>query len=411
MKKNGGLACTVQKTSEDMMRNMKNLCSMSVMMGLLVMGFVSVSYAAVLTKEDFSLYGYVDTSYTQNFKNPSNGAGSNVNQNRVFDVDSNSFRVQLAQIVLEKEAKTGGSLADTAGFRIKLNFGEDAEFTGGSHGGDDVDFQEAYAQFIAPFGNGLDLRLGRMNTLIGYEVIESPYNPNFTRSWLFGFGQPFTTTGIRGSYEFNDQVGFSIGVINDFAGSNSDGNNTKGVESALFLSPTDWLGLTAYGYFSANEGAVGADAGRLLAGGIIDIQVTEATEIVLEAYYANQEKGAPNGSSNARWNGFAGYIIHDFTEQWGLRFRGEIFEDASGSFSCFGGGTKGTGKAASCAPGRGLAGQTLWEMTYTLQYKPVPSLITRVEFRHDKSDQKTFLKGTKAVDNQQTLALEVIYLF
>jgi hypothetical protein len=34
-----------------------------------------------------------------------------------------------------------------------------------------------------------------------------------------------------------------------------------------------------------------------------------------------------------------------------------------------------------------------------------------VEFRHDKSDHKTFLKGTKAVDNQQTLALEVIYLF
>jgi len=360
----------------------------------------------VLTKEDFSLYGYVDTSYVQNFKNPM----GNVNQNRVFDVDSNSFRVQLAQIVLEKEAKSGGALAEAAGFRIKLNFGEDAEFTGGSASGDDVDFQEVYAQFIAPFGNGLDLRIGRMNTLIGYEVIESPYNPNFSRSWLFGFGQPFTTTGIRGSYDFNDQVSFSIGVINDFKGSISDDNNTKGVESALFLSPTDWLGLTFYGYFSSNEGAVGADAGRLLGGGIIDIQVTEATEIVLEAYYANQENAFANGS-NARWNGFAGYIIHDFTEQWGIRFRGEIFEDASGFTSCFGGGTKGTGKPGSCAPGSGAAGQTLWEMTYTLQYKPVPFLVTRVEFRHDHSDQKTFLKGTKAVDNQQTLALEVIYLF
>ena len=83
-----------------------------------------------LSNLGLSLYGYVDVSYTQNFKNPSN----KVNQNRIFDVDSNSFRVQLAQIVLEKEAKTGGSLADTAGFRIKLNFGEDAEFTGGSHG-------------------------------------------------------------------------------------------------------------------------------------------------------------------------------------------------------------------------------------------------------------------------------------
>ena len=360
-----------------------------------------------LSNLGLSLYGYVDLSYTQNFKNPS----PNVNQNRVFDVDSNSFRVQLAQIVLEKEAKTGGALEDAAGFRIKLNFGEDAEFTGGSIGGDDVDFQEVYAQFIAPVGNGLDLRMGRMNTLIGYEVIESPYNPNFSRSWLFGFGQPFTTTGFRGSYDFTDQVSFSIGVINDFAGSVSDTNNTKGVESALSYAPTDWLGLTAYGFFSANEGPIGNDDGRVLGGGIIDIQALESTEIVLEAYYGNQENLAAGGRT-ARWNGFAGYIIHDFTEQWGLNFRGEIFEDASGAFSCFGDGTKGgDGKPGSCAPGRGGAGQTLWEMTYTLQYKPVPSLMTRLEFRHDKSDQKTFLKGTKAVDNQQTLALEVIYLF
>ena len=359
-----------------------------------------------------SLYGYVDVSYIQNFKNPNSpGGGPNINQNRIFDTDSNSFTVHLAQVVLEKEGKAGGALEDAAGFRLKLNWGEDAEFTGGTFAGDDVDFQEAYVQFIAPWGNGLDLRMGRMNTLVGYEVIESPYNPNFSRSWLFGNGQPFTTTGIRGSYDFTDQVSFSVGVINDFAGLVNDTNNTKGVESALSYSPTDWLGLTGYGYFSTNEGPVGNDDGRILFGGIIDIQALESTEFVLEAYYGNQENGDPNNAgSNARWGGFAGYIIHDFTEKWGLRYRGEIYEDADGAFSCFGTNANG-GKAASCAPGRGGAGQTLWEMTYTLQYKPVPSLITRVEFRHDKSDHKTFLKGTKAVDNQQTLALEVIYLF
>jgi len=415
MKKNGCLVLTFQTTYEDTMKNIKNLFSMLVMPGLLVMGLVSMSHSAVLSKEDFKLYGYVEASYTQNFKNPSNGAGSNVNQNRIFDVDSNSFRPNLAQIVFEKEGKSGGALDKAAGFRIKLNFGEDAEFTGGSAGGDDVDFQEAYAQFIAPFGNGIDLRIGRMNTLVGYEVIESPYNPNFSRSWLFGLGQPFTTTGIRGSYDFNDQVSFAIGVINEFAGNVSDGNNSKGIETALSVSPTDWLGLIAYGFWTPNDGTaatggVGGDAGRLLGGGIFDIQATESTEIVLEAYYANQEKAFANGR-NGRWNGFAGYLIHDFTEQWGIRLRGEIFEDASGFVSCFGGGTKATGKAGSCAPGSGATGQTLWEMTYTLQYKPVSSLITRVEFRHDKSDQKTFLKGTKAVDNQQTLALEIIYLF
>ena len=411
MNKFGYLACTVQETSEDMMRNMRNVCSVLMMMGLLCVGFVSVSHSAVLSKEDFSLSGFVDASYTQNFNNPSN----NVNQNRIFDVDSNSFRPHLAQLVFEKEGKTGGEFVDAAGFRIKLNFGEDAEFTGGSTGNDDVDFQEVYAQFIAPVGNGIDLRVGRMNTLIGYEVIESPYNPNFSRSWLFGLGQPFTTTGIRGSYDFTDQVSWSIGVINEFAGNVSDVNNSKGIETAVSVTPTDWLGVVGYGFWTPNNGSaalggVGGDARRLLGGGIVDIQALDSTEVVLEAYYAKQDDAFANGR-NAVWKGFAGYIIHDFSEEWGVRFRGEIFDDVDGFASCFGGSSKAGGKASSCAQAIGSGGQTLWEMTYTLQYKPVPFLITRLEFRHDDSDKKTFLKGTKAVDNQQTLGAEVIFLF
>ena len=56
----------------------------------------------------------------------------------------------MAQIVLEKQGKTGGELVDHAGFRVKLNFGEDSQFTGGSDFGDEVDFQEVYAQFVVP---------------------------------------------------------------------------------------------------------------------------------------------------------------------------------------------------------------------------------------------------------------------
>ncbi|MFQ5991497.1 MAG: outer membrane beta-barrel protein, partial [Nitrospiraceae bacterium] len=55
--------------------------------------------------------------------------------------------------------------------------------------------------------------------------------------------------------------------------------------------------------------------------------------------------------------------------------------------------------------------QTMWETTFTLQYKPVPPFIIRGEFRYDKSDANTFQFGTRAANNQQTLAAEVIYLF
>ena len=66
-------------------------------------------------------------------------------------------------------------------------------------------------------------------------------------------------------------------------------------------------------------------------------------------------------------------------------------------------------------PGAVLPGiptsQTLWEITPTLQYKPIPSLITRVEFRYDKSDKNVFLYVGRPANNQETLSFELIYLF
>ena len=136
-------------------------------------------------------------------------------------------------------------------------------------------------------------------------------------------------------------------------------------------------------------------------------------------------------SQNARWNALLAYYTHDFNDQtqphaFSLRVRGEIFEDAGGVRSCVGGNNF-NGGANVCATtpaggfttGGGLfntatgAGQrqTLWGGTFTLQYKPAPSLITRVEFRYDKSDQNVFLDGPRASNSQDTLAFQVVYLF
>ncbi len=353
-----------------------------------------------------SLYGYVDTSYTYNFNQPQNG----VNHLRIFDVDSNAFRMHMAQVVLEKEGKTDGSHLDRAGFRAKLNFGEDSQFTGGSDFNDEVDFQEAYVQYIAPIGNGLDLRMGRMNTLIGYEVIESPYNPNFTRSWLFGLGEPFTTTGARAAYQFNDWVGVAVGGISSFTQGPGDNNANLSVESAIYLTPNDMVSLTGFFFYGAEGNRNAATGDLTLFGGIASLQATEATSLVVEAYLANQANASTiSPSGNARWNGVAAYLIHDFTEQWGVRFRGEIFEDAGGARTC--GGTAGTRPNANVCFGATPVAQTLWEGTATLQFKPVPSLITRLEFRYDKSDKKTFRIGNRGANHQETLAFEAIYLF
>ena len=184
---------------------------------------------SLANKLNLSLYGYVETSYTQNFNNPSTG----VNNSRSFDGDANSFRPNMAQLVLEKTASSTGALTDRAGFRLKLNFGEDAKFTGGGAAdSDDFDFQEAYIQYM-PVDN-LTFQAGRMNTLIGYEVIESPLNPNFSRSFMFGIGEPFTVTGFRASFDFSDSASLAVSAINSFTGLQADDNNSKSIEALPF---------------------------------------------------------------------------------------------------------------------------------------------------------------------------------
>ncbi len=358
-------------------------------------------------------YGYLEGSYTQNFNNPSN----HINELRIFDVNSNQFRPNLAQFVLEREAKAGGSGWDRLGFHVKFNAGRDSDFIGGVNLSTWADFQEFYAQYLAPVGHGLKIQVGQINSLVGYEVVESPYDANYSRSWLFGLGQPFTTRGARISYEFNKQVSLSVGAIGYINSARADTNFDPLVEYALAISPTEKVRLTVYGVAGPRDGPTGTPGGTLfLAGGFVSLHLSDRTSAVIESYYANQSNSSTiSAGRNARWDGVAAYLIHDITKEWGVRLRGEIFEDASGMVTC-----QGTTEyqpranvcfgATSSAPAPAVA-QTLWEFTGTLQYKPFASLMTRLEYRYDKSNQNVFQVGGRATSYQPTLSLDVIYLF
>lgn len=358
-------------------------------------------------------YGYLEGSYTQNFNNPSN----RINELRIFDVNSNQFRPNLAQFVLEREAKADGSGWDRLGFHVKFNAGRDSDFIGGVNLSTWADFQEFYAQYLAPVGHGLKIQVGQINSLVGYEVVESPYDANYSRSWLFGLGQPFTTRGGRISYEFNKQVSLSVGAIGYINSARADTNFDPLVEYALAISPTEKVRVTLYGVAGPRDGPTGTPGGTLfLAGGFVSLHLSDRTSAVIESYYANQSNSSTiSAGRNARWDGVAAYLIHDITKEWGVRLRGEIFEDASGMVTC-----QGTTDyqpranvcfgATSSAPAPAVA-QTLWEFTGTLQYKPFASLMTRLEYRYDKSNQNVFQVGGRPTSYQPTVSLDVIYLF
>lgn len=359
------------------------------------------------------LSGYLEGSYTQNFNNPSN----RINQLRVFDVNSNQFRPNLAQIVAEREAKATGNWADRSGFRLKFNAGRDSDFIGGTNLSQWADFQEFYLQYIAPVGTGLTMLLGQFNALIGYESVESPHNVNYSRSWLFGLGQPFTTRGMRLSYTFNERVSLSTGVIGYINSARADTRHDPLAESALIIHLFPRLTLTLYGLAGPRSGPTGTPGGMLLlGGGFVNWRMSDRASMIVESYYANQtHSSVVSPSGNARWNGVAGYVLYDFTDRWGIRVRSELYEDAGGLTTCQGN-TAYQPRANVCFGATSSAQappvtQTLWEFTSTLQFKPIPSLITRMEYRYDKSNQNVFQSGGRATGYQPTLSFEVIYLF
>ncbi len=76
-------------------------------------------------------------------------------------------------------------------------------------------------KFRIPVGNGLDIYMGKFVTFLGYEVIESPANLNFSRGLLFTNAIPLTHTGIYADYKFNDTVEAKFGIVDGWNNSTS----------------------------------------------------------------------------------------------------------------------------------------------------------------------------------------------
>lgn len=350
-----------------------------------------LKYDGILTFFDAVDLGfYVDTTYQYVFNK---GTTSNL-QLRSLYPDNQEFSINAFTISVSKTPTMEGGIMDLIGFRADVLFGEQAPLLG-SNGlsSDVVDPYQAYLQFLAPVGNGLNVYAGRFVTLAGYEVIEAKDNPNITRSILFGFAIPFTHTGIRADY--------TAGPLTLTAGLNNgwdqvkDLNDNPTIESQIAFSYsggaiTDlWFGVT--GYFGREfvevENALGETASsngwRELVTAVGTLTLMDKVTFIVDADFGWQQDlvldvGAE--SVNAAWWGVAGYVVLDLHPAVTFALRAEYFDDQDGFRT-------------------GLT-QKLFEFTPTLAVKPFKGLIAdnrfldnfeaRAEFRWDHSDERFF---------------------
>jgi hypothetical protein len=339
-------------------------------------------------KKALGLSIYLQGGYTVNADASSEtgvvGGPGSENNLRVFDHKANSFGLDLAQIVFQKDPTAG-----VIGYKVKISAGETAKFIHSaglvsSASDDPFDLTEAYISYLAPVGKGLRFDVGKMATYFGAEVIEAIDNPNYSRSLLFNYAIPFTHTGLKASYAFTDTLNASFYVVNGWDNS-TDNNSGKSIGVSIGFAPAEVFS----GYVNVMTGPEQADNNRdnrTLVDLVATIKPIKPLSIILNYDDAQEDHLAADGGT-AKWSGFAGIIKYDINETYSISVRGESFDDKDGV--------------------RTNTVQKLTEVTVTPEVRLANGIILRPEYRHDSSNQESFDNGTKK--SQDTIALGAMY--
>lgn len=329
--------------------------------------------------------GFIDGTFNWNFNDPKD---PRENRLRAFDRPANTFSLNLVQLSLERKALE----LNSAGFRLDMVAGRDVQFfqARGLDTGD-FDLEQAFITYKAPLGEGLTLTFGKFVTLLGAEVIEAPNNFNTSRSFLFGFAIPFTHTGLLLNYPLTPMIDLTVGVVNGWDNVD-DNNNAKTGIGRVGFNIAENLSAAIAGIYGAEQ-----DDGDGPKRWVIDFVSTykplpELT-LVLNYDYGHEDEAVliDTRLREAVWQGVALIAHYAFTEKFGLAIRGEYFSDDDGAR---------TGTA-----------QDLWEVTLTAGYKWVKNFETRLEYRHDQSDVRSFDRDGRPTKSQDTISTEFIYRF
>jgi hypothetical protein len=392
--------------------------------GLAAVGLVSLGSAAKAEEKpnmvetalsSTTLSGYVDTSAQWNL-----GTGNgNMAPYRFGGADkADGFNLNVVQLRLEKPLDESEW---AAGYRADLWFGPDAGTLSGDESSD-LAIRQAYVSLRMPLGNGLDWKVGVFDSIIGYESVEAPSNPNYTRSYGHSI-EPTTHTGALASYRFSELISVSGGIantmgpsINSRANSNDVLGNDDGGDHAE--SYKTYMGSVAV---TAPE-SMGFLAGSTLYAGIVggfsnDINDTEGNEDNLgdtqTSYYIGSTIATPvtglragaafdfldhNNVSGETW-AVAGYGSYQATEKMSLHFRGEYLRDR-GDQKYF----------------EELNTDKVLSLTGTVQYDLWKNLLSRLEIRwdHSLSGEEAFggtQPGEPDLKNAWMIAANLIYKF
>ena len=173
-----------------------------------------------------TLSGYVSTSYTM-----SDTGGADLGKT---NEDADKFKLDIVSLTLSS-AQGAGEYA--TGYTVGMWIGPDDQHTAG----ESFSLTQANIDLRLPVGNGVDLKVGYMPTIVGYEVYEYTDNAFFQRGLGF-FVEPTHHTGVLASYQVNDALSVSVGLANNQGSQVANNETGAGGGNAMLASVSYTVG-------------------------------------------------------------------------------------------------------------------------------------------------------------------------
>jgi hypothetical protein len=356
----------------------------------------------------------LDGYYEYNTNNPI----GRVNYLRSYDVSSNSFSLNQADLVAESAPDP--SNGKRTGMRIDLQFGQATSTLQGNPANElrpDVyrNIFQAYGTYVFPVGAGFTVDFGKWASSLGIEGNYTKDQLNYSRSFWFDF-LPFYHMGLRAKYAVNDAFAVNVWITNGTDQTEAF-NNYKDQLIGVVVTPTPELSWTV-NYYNGQEhpdviylqnpgpGQTGLPNeqgtyifpianppdGKLgIADSYLAWQVTKALTLAAEGDYVRER--LYSYSKPDRVTGGALYGGYQLTSKFAVAARVEYLADIGGFYS----GTT----------------QYLKEGTITFDYRVADDFLIRSELRRDQSNQHYFLSNALGVldSSQQTIGLGLVWWF
>ena len=275
---------------------------------------------------------------------------------------------------------------------------------------------------MAPIGKGLQIDFGKFVTPAGAEVIETNQNWNYSRSLLFYDAIPYYHFGARAKYTFNDKcsiTGFATnGWNNVLSHQHRQNRRLQRAGTLPRRSPSPkpiWPALEII-FADTNNGSW-----NNLTDTVVAYNPTAKLSLAGEFDYDHQGLSTAEnytGTGGADYAGVAGYVRYAVNPKTAVAGRYEYFNDHDGLALGINGGLAFAGypfPSGNSLP-VGVGGHDHpKEFTGTLERNFAGHLITRLEYRHDDSNQDIFEVGggkgaASFVTHQDTVTVGMMFV-